>query len=466
MRLSLFMRMAAPVLLVPAFQAFAAPAAQPASSSNVTVVTTFPADSGPGYKAYPDGAGGVGPKHIVDFDGLNFVVHDKATGKVLVKKSQTEFWASVEPAKTLNLPLPNDPRCLYDPLSGRWFAVNTGIIAGTRGSYGYLAVSTSSDPTEPWKGVQLPMPPQDLGFKIGVDKNGFYATYINLTGKIDTMHDCLAIPKADAIAAGGPDLTHATTFHNLQIECFPATDLDPDKAPTAPEVLLNKEFGNTAAKLYMYKIAWTGSTASISAAQMIPLSRTYSSPNGSSLRNQALQPPPGGNLRADEGRRTICVFAHGGSVFGCNEAKLTISDRPGILWYEVRVSDGRLLQEGLVHDADHDYLVPSLAVDGRGNIGIGCTRTSATEFPSAYVMMHATGDPAGTTRAPVLAVPGTTYYRAKPSQFGIGWGNYSPTCVDPSNPQLLWTCQQYANSATEMQWTTAWVAFQLNPPAK
>jgi hypothetical protein len=179
------------------------------------------------------------------------------------------------------------------------------------------------------------------------------------------------------------------------------------------------------------------------------------------VEGRAVQPAPGGKLRADESRRTDCVFAHGGSVFGCNGAKRRLQTRPGILWYEVRVSDGALLQEGHVDDPTCDYLNPSLAVDRGGNIGLGCTRTSEKEFPSVYVMMHAAGDPAGSMGAPILAVPGTTYYRhSAPGRFAIGWGNYSTTCVDPSDPNLLWSCQEYANSTVDRQWCTAWVAFQ------
>jgi len=70
-------------------------------AADVTVVSSFPADNGPGYKVIPDTQGAVGPNHVVDFDGLNFVIHDKKTGTVFVKKSQREFWASVEPANTL-----------------------------------------------------------------------------------------------------------------------------------------------------------------------------------------------------------------------------------------------------------------------------------------------------------------------------------------------------------------------------
>jgi hypothetical protein len=257
-------------------------------------------------------------------------------------------------------------------------------------------------------------------------------------------------------------------FPGLEIEAFPSTDPDPRKAPEAAAVLLHREFGNTAGKLYLYKITWSGKKASISTARSIPLSRTYQSPNGLSRRFQAVQPAPGLKLRADEGRRTLSVFARGGSVFGCNAAKRTIDSRCGILWYEVRVSDGALLQEGFVDAPDCDYLVPALAVDSKGNVGLGCTRTSEKEFPSVYVMMHTATDAPGTMRAPVPAVKGTTYFRGPPSGTtnAIGWGNYSSTCIDPLDPTLIWTCQEYANSTVGREWYTAWAAFRFNENKK
>ncbi len=435
-----------------------------ALAADVTIVTHFPADKGPGYrKPYPDAAGAVGPKHTVVLDDRAFVVQDKATGKVLQNDTQHDFWLKVLPAKTLDLQA-NDPRLLYDPITQRWIAFVQGLNPGN----GYLAVSTTSDPTDPWKGAKLPIPPNNLGVKMGFDKNGLYLCVYNGNANLQKAHTCYALPMADVIAADGPSVAHLQTFPDLRLESFPATDLDPKKAPDAPAVLLNKEFGNVASKLFLYKITWSGTRASISDLQTIPLSKTYQTPNGNSRQFQAAQPAPGSRLRADEGRRTICAFVRGGSVFGCNGAKRKLDSRAGILWYEVRVSDGALRQEGFVDDPDCDYLMPSLAVDGKGNVGLGCTRTSEKEFPSIYVMMRAASDPPGTMRAPVLALAGTTYFRSPPSgnTNAIGWGNYSSTCVDPSNPNLLWTCQEYANSKVEREWYTAWVAFRFNESKK
>jgi hypothetical protein len=428
-----------------------------APAQGVVVLRSFPGDSGPGPKDNPDSTGGVGPSHVVDCTDVNIVIHDKKTGEVLRRMTQTEFWKEANP--DFDLPVLNDPRMTYDPLVERWYTV---VQAQGGTPYGFLAVSSSTDPTRGWKGVRLPMAPANLGMKLGFDKNGVYITHIVMTGDTHTMHGCLAIPKADAIAADGPDLANVQTFTNLEIESFPATDLDPDKAADAPELILNREFGNSFSRMFLYKVTWSGKKASISPAQIIPLSRTYVAPNAASLQGRAVQPAPGDRIRADEARRTTCVYAHGGSIFSCNSAKNTVESRCGVFWCEIRASDGELLQEGFVDPPDHDYLVPSLAVDAKGNIGLGCTRTSETEFPSVCVMVHAAGDPKNTMRPSVLAVKGTTVFSTKrPNKYGLGWGNYNTTCVDPSDPTVFGTYQEYAASNAPSQYTNAWASFKF-----
>jgi hypothetical protein len=428
-----------------------------ASAQEVTILTSFPGDSGPGPKDNPDNTGGVGLSHIVDCTDANIVIHDKNTGEVLRRMTQTEFWINAKPG--FPLPKLNDPRMSYDPLAQRWYTV---VQAASGRPHGFFAVSESMDPTQGWKGVQLPMTPANLGMKLGFDENGVYITFIVMTGNTHTMHGCFAIPKVDAIAADGPTLANLQSFSELEIESFPATDLNPSKPGNAPEIILNREFGDAFSKMYMYKLTWSGNKATISQAQTIPLSKRYVAPNGSSLKNQAIQPAPGGKLRADEARRTTCVYAHGGSIFSCNEAKRDLTSRCGVFWSEVRASDGALLQEGFVDDPNCDYLAPSLAVDANGNIGLGCTRSSETEFPSVYVMMHAADDPKNTMRPPVLAAKGTTVFSSElPSKYGLAWGNYNTTCVDPADPTIFWTYQQYATSNVPSRYTTCWVAFKL-----
>jgi hypothetical protein len=76
--------------------------------------------------------------------------------------------------------------------------------------------------------------------------------------------------------------------------------------------------------------------------------------------------------------------------------------------------------------------------------------------------MHAAHDPKNTMRAPVLAAKGTTVFSSnRPSKFGLAWGNYNTTCIDPSDPTVFWTYQEYAASNVPSQYTTCWAAFRL-----
>src|SRR5215467_15829208 len=72
-----------------------------ARAADVEVVATFPGNRGPGWKAAANVHGAVGPNHIVDFTVGGFMVHDKATGKVLRHLSQRQFWNKVESTNSL-----------------------------------------------------------------------------------------------------------------------------------------------------------------------------------------------------------------------------------------------------------------------------------------------------------------------------------------------------------------------------
>src|SRR4051812_22890771 len=57
----------------------------------------------------PDTAGAVGPTRLMSTLNSNYVIQDRADGKVLTSVSMSTFWASVGAA------MPFDPRVLYDP---------------------------------------------------------------------------------------------------------------------------------------------------------------------------------------------------------------------------------------------------------------------------------------------------------------------------------------------------------------
>ena len=79
---------------------------------------------------------------------------------------------------------------------------------------------------------------------------------------------------------------------------------------------------------------------------------------------EAAQPVPGPRLRAGGGGcRLDCAMIRNGSVLGSNGVKRNLSSRLGVLWYEIRISDGVVLQEGFVDHPQRDYIFPSVAVE-------------------------------------------------------------------------------------------------------
>jgi hypothetical protein len=160
--------------------------------TNLTVLNTFPGDKGPGTKALPDNVGGVSDEHVVDFTSASFVVHGKKTGNVLLEKSQTAFWEELGFA---GISRPNDPRMLFDALTERWIAT----IANDAEHKLFLAVSTTSDPFKPWKGVRTPFESPDFGFRMGVDRNGFYGCWWNHNQDTHTMMTACALPKDELV---------------------------------------------------------------------------------------------------------------------------------------------------------------------------------------------------------------------------------------------------------------------------
>src|SRR5215471_4417340 len=77
-----------------------------ALAANGTILQSFPGGSGPGYKPVPDTTGAVGLNHVVDFEDSWFMVHEKATGKVLLQLTMSNFWMFVQPSNTLVLVKP------------------------------------------------------------------------------------------------------------------------------------------------------------------------------------------------------------------------------------------------------------------------------------------------------------------------------------------------------------------------
>jgi cyclophilin family peptidyl-prolyl cis-trans isomerase/HEAT repeat protein len=120
----------------------------------------------------------------------------------------------------------------------------------------------------------------------------------------------------------------------------------------------------------------------------------------------------------------------------------TAAGAGGVRWYEFRIGKDRaptLYQQGTyAPDATYRWL-PSPAIDKFGNIGIGYSAGSATQFPEQRFAGRRPSDPLG-----VLSFRESRMVTGEGSQTNtLRWEDYTQTAVDPSDDCTIWFVGDY-----------------------
>jgi hypothetical protein len=444
---------------------------QPKIFSSFDAVSGNPAMS---YKDHPDmalaacsGCGATG--QVLVATGQDIAIYD-TSGKLLKMQSTENFikaagidfdaWKS-RPA----LPLQaagkvNDPRATYDPSIGRWI-----VVCSCSGDF--LIVSGSKDATGAWKGVALTDSAGDLTMFPGWDKNGVYIAEFQL--KLNSQ--VIALPAADVAweGRGNISLAHKAVFNDRPYEMRPAVDPNAEKKPGDPEYLIARSGPpqtamNVAMDLLVDRITWSDKKATISGPTSISTGFLYNTPI-------PMPQPSGPPVRGNESHRVFSVSAHGGHLYLVEASGPCASDcgtqgqdsNNLFYWFDIDAKTMTLKRKTKVSDATLSLLFPTMALDGRGNAGIGVTGGSSSEHPSIYLFMHLASDSAGKINGPFPAHRGTDAYTCDKGRdpATVGWGTYSATVQDGSDPMKLWTLQEYAGSANPCVWKTRVVGFHV-----
>ena len=133
------------------------------------------------------------------------------------------------------------------------------------------------------------------------------------------------------------------------------------------------------------------------------------------------------------------------------------TDHAGVRWFELRRTGGgvwSLYQEGLVNP---DNLVsrwmPSIDINGAGDIAIGYSVSGTTTFPSLRYIGRLATDPLGTMPQGEFTIINGTGSQQNSDR----WGNYSSLTVDPSDDNTFWFTSEYA--LADGTWATQVASF-------
>jgi hypothetical protein len=114
----------------------------------------------------------------------------------------------------------------------------------------------------------------------------------------------------------------------------------------------------------------------------------------------------------------------------------------GVRWYEFRLDKERdpvLYQEGTYAPGGFYRWMPSIAMDKKGDIGVGYSFGGAPNFPGQRFAARQAGDPKGQ-----LTLQETVLANGEASQKGtLRWEDYTTTAMDPSDDCTLWYVGDY-----------------------
>jgi hypothetical protein len=405
--------------------------------------------------AVPDTMGAVGEQHIVELLNDGYAVYRKSDGLLERSSTLTEFWVAAGVTSVVGQAF--DPRVLYDAASQRWFAVSLDGWTDNDpnrliepNSY-LVAVSNTADPTEGWTGFQIDSDPADTSWvdfpQIGMDAEGFYFGAIrNALGPAGNTpqlgHSLLVFPKADLLAAT-PSIANATNWPNLSLNQLgftpqPVVNLD---GGGLPATILS---GNLASLGFLQSTKIGGSIGSpvLARSKFIAVTPT----EGGTVPYSAAQPGAKADLYAGNGRFSEYAVQVDGSIWAAQTTR--VDGRLAVRWYEIDAATDTLFQSGDVTDATLDLYFPSIAVNHFGQVVIGMSGSSETDYVGAYAAVGETFGGVTQFGTPLLLQAGLADFEQIDPEFEgrNRWGDFSATVVDPSDPRRFWTFQEYVEA--------------------
>lgn len=136
----------------------------------------------------------------------------------------------------------------------------------------------------------------------------------------------------------------------------------------------------------------------------------------------------------------------------------------GIRWYEFRVNRQRdvfLYQQGTYAPDSNFRWMPGVAMDGRGNIGIGYSFGGAAHFPGQRFAGRLAGDSLG-----IISLDEAKLVEGEDAQTTtLRWEDYTYSAIDPSDDNTFWYVGDYLRKDAK-SYSTRIGAFRFPAPPK
>lgn len=430
----------------------------------------------------PDTEGAVGPNHYVQVVNSAFAIYDKAGVLLQGPVDTNTLWNGFGgPCQTDDS---GDAIFLYDQQADR-FVLSQFAVSSNHQSVCF-AVSQTPDPTGAYYLYEVVTPRFPDYYKVGVwpeaNNNAyFFGTNSGFAGQ----YDVFALDRENMLTgAAARPVQFFQSFDNLMM---PA-DVDGASGPPAgsPGVFYTFRDGGEpyfgspptdSLDLWEFDVDWVNPANST-----FTLAQSFTPAGGLAEFNWTVCgffvsnciPQPNTTQGIDSASwwpMQRLVYRNFGSYEALAGAWTVNASAAGIRaaprWFELRNTGGgwSIYQQGTHSpDAIHRWM-PSVAMDGSGNLAIGYSRGDGANYPSIYYATRDATDPLGTLGAEALLHAGA----GSQTHSAARWGDYSSMEVDPADDCTFWYTTEYLSTTSSATWRTRVGTFSIpgcSPPSE
>jgi len=432
----------------------------------------------------PDTEMAVGPNHIVQVTNVSFAIYSKTGAVINAPVHTNQLWSGMPAAEPCRVNNDGDAIFMYDRFANRWVLTQFAVPDGAERVC--FAVSQTADPTGAYYLYAMPSQRFPDYFKLGVwpdPSNNAY--FMGTNSGFQGQYDVYAVDRENMLA--GLAARTAQFRQNMPNLQMPADNDGPTAPPAgSPGIFYSFRDGGESyfgspptdsLDIREFHVDWvTPASSTFSMVQSLTPADGFANFNWTIcgfFTNNCL-PQPGTGVAIDSAswwpmqRLVYRNFGVSQSLVGAwTVDTLASGNHAAPRWFELRrgaqtSGNWSIYQQG-THSPDGDSgdhrWMPSIAMDGSGNIALGysAVNAGASIFPSIRYTARLATDTLGTLQAEVTMQAGAG------SQTGSAgrWGDYSAMEIDPLDDCTFWYTSEYLSTTGPVPWRTRVASFRF-----
>ncbi len=407
--------------------------------------------------APPDTNGSVGATQFVQIVNVEYAVYNKTSSALLLGPTPIHnIWSG------FNGDCANgdgsDPVVLYDKSAQRWVVGQMNVKLNAY----CMAVSTTSDATQSYYRYEFSFGSNTPDYpKLAVWRDAYYWTANTFSGATTFVgaNSC-AFDRATMLS-GGP-ANAICMQQNPSVDSLLPADLDGTTPPPTGEPNFYLQMAAPSSlNLFKFHVDFTTpANSTFTGPTAIPVAAFSEACGGGTCI-----PQPGTTQQLDSlGDRLMFRLAY--RNYGDHESlvvnhSVMAGSSVGVRWYEIRSPNvtPTVFQQGTFSPDSQYRWMGSIAMDQSGDIAVGYSASSSSNFPAVRYTGRVPSDPAGTMESENSIIEGTGSQTT--GSAGSRWGDYSSMSVDPADDCTFWYTNEYLTTNGTFNWNTRIGSFKF-----